>query len=1320
MGPAETKQFDGIAVIGMVGRFPGASNTENLWKNLCAGVESITTFTDDQLLSAGVDPSLLRSPNYVKTNFLLDGIELFDANFFGITPRDAELTDPQHRIFLECAWEALEDAGYDADQTPLRIGVFGGVGTNSYFRNNVISNPDLLRPFTNLQKWIAMDTDYVSTRVSYKLNLKGPSLTIQTACSTSLVAVHVACQSLLNFECDMALVGGASVQVPQIGGYLYQEGSTLSPDGHCRAFDADARGMVEGSGACIVVLKRLADAMADGDRIRAVIRGSAINNDGAVKIGYTAPSVDGQASVIAEAQALAGVSPDEVTYIETHGTGTSLGDPIEIAGLTKAFRRTSQRKGFCAIGAIKASVGHLGAAAGVTGLVKAVLALQNRMIPPSVNFKRPNPAIDFENSPFYVQQTLSGWQPANGRRIAGVSSFGIGGTNAHVVLEEAPSLEHSDPPRPWQLLTISAKTGGSLEKATDRLAEFLLSHSDLNLADVAFTLQQGRKAFVHRRILAAKDMEDTINLLRTRDPKRVSSGKAFDGEATVAFMFPAQGAQHVNMGRDLYDAEPVFRDHVDRCVEQLKPHLGLDLRELLYPADKDVEKASEQLRQTRFTQPAMFTVDYALAQLWMSWGITPAAVVGHSLGEYVAATLASVFELEDAIALVAERGRLMQELPPGSMLAVHLSEEELQPYLGEDVSLAAVNTPQLSVVSGPNEAIKRLADTFQAKRVNVQPLQTSHAFHSAMMQPILRPFVERVAQVRRRPPQIPFVSTLTGTWITADEAMDPSYWGRQIRCGVRFGPAVVELMKTPGRVLLEVGPGNTLSTLAALQVKDKRQCAVVNSLRHAKAVRPDHDCMLSALGSLWLAGFKVDWRRLYSRERRQRIPLPTYAFERKRFWIDPRPGAFGQPAGSKTDGELAAWRVPDASREIEQGDATSAEDGGATTQDGSSAYSRPDMTTEFVAPQTETENTLATIWQHFLGIKEVGIHDDFFELGGQSLLAVTILSEVERVFGKRLPLAAFIQAPTIHQFAQVVGGREAKSSWSSLVTLNAAGSKPPLFLMHSHGGNILEYQPLARRLGKERPIYALQARGLDGNIIDGLRIEEMASYYLKEIRSVQPHGPYYLAGFCFGGFLALEAAQQLRVQNENVPLVIMINSATTDYPKYRTGTTRSRRLLNALILRLALEWSGLSGKPIQKMFSHLLGRGRRVKEVLHSRAEMLLDAIMARWHRKLRNHSMTYHLERLAVAHDAAWAAYEPTPYSGKIIQFYAKRQPLGIDPDPTLGWDGLLNGDFQIKEVPGFRQNMLDEPNVEILASELIDALGACENIECESLVNA
>ena len=1300
MKSEETEPLEQIAIVGMAGRFPGADTIDRFWRNLCDGRESITAFSDAQLLATGEDPDLLKSPRYVKSGVVLEGVDLFDADFFGFTPREAEVTDPQHRIFLECAWEALENAGYDPEQYSGRVGVFAGAGVHCFYQHGVLSSPHLIGRLSELQRLIAVEKDFLATRVSYKLNLRGPSITIQTACSTSLVAVHMGCQSLLNGESDMVLAGGVAIRLPQNAGYLTQEGSILSPDGHCRAFDALAKGTVFGSGAGIVVLKRLSDAQADGDCIQAVIRASCINNDGAVKVGYTAPSVDGQAAVVAEAQALAGVTGDEISYIEAHGTGTELGDPIEVAALTKAFRRTTPKKTFCAIGSLKTNIGHLDTASGVAGLIKVVLALRHRMLPPSLNFQEPNPNIDFAGSPFYVQQALSAWQPANGKRVAGVSSFGIGGTNAHLVVEEGASGEGPDPSRPWQLLPISARSNAALDSATERLAACLRTNRDLDLADVAFTLQRGRKAFAYRRILAAQSVEDAIDLLETRNPKRVHNARAPEDNTPVVFMFPGQAAQYADMGRGLYETERVFRDSIDRCAEYLQPGLKLDLRTLLFPNGGDAERASAQLGQTQFTQPAVFMVEYALAQLWMSWGIMPAAMVGHSLGDYVAATLSGVFSLEDALALVAERGRLMQELPTGSMLAVNLPEEALGQWLRDGVSLAAVNAPGLSVVSGPRSAIEQLAETFRSQHVEVQPLRTSHAFHSAMMEPMVAPFIERVGQVARHAPAIPFVSSLTGTWITADQAVDPAYWGKQARYGVRFSAAMRELLTKPERVFLEVGPGKTLCTLARLHLRGEARSTVAPSLRHAQDTRPDHDCMLTALGCLWAAGVPVDWSRLYTHERRQRVALPTYPFERRRFWVDTRPWTPGRPVDAGRDSESAPERPADAAV---AGDAASM---------GTSLYSRPGLASEYVAPRTEVEQSLSKLWSEALGVKDIGIHDDFFDLGGQSLLAVTLLSEVERTFGKRLPLAALIQGPTIHQFSKLIGEEQPASSWSSLVTLNSAGSERPLFLMHSHGGNVLEYQPLVHRLGKERPIYALQARGLDGRIPEEPRIEEMASYYLQELRAIQPQGPYYLGGFCFGGLLALEAAQQLRMQNEEVALLVMINAATTDYPAYPPRTTRAHRLLYGVAYRLALEWEGMSLKPWRSMPAHLAGRARRMKDVLRARAEMLLENLPVTRPSPERSRSMTYHLERLAMAHDRAWSAYRPEPYDGKVLYLSARRQPLGIRPDPMLGWKGLLTGECRFQEVPGFRQSMLDEPHVATLASVVRGALQECDTV--------
>nr|MDZ8169265.1 SDR family NAD(P)-dependent oxidoreductase [Nostoc sp. CmiSLP01]MDZ8283300.1 SDR family NAD(P)-dependent oxidoreductase [Nostoc sp. ChiSLP01] len=906
------KSMEAIAIIGMAGRFPDAKNIEEFWQNLQSGVESISIFTNEEVVSDGIEPNILNDRNYVKASAILKDIDLFDASFFSFNPKEAEITDPQHRIFLECAYVALENAGYDSNRCDSRIGVYAGASLNNYYSLDL--NRDRLGSAQCYQTVIGNDKDFLTTRVSYKLNLTGPSITVQTACSTSLVATTLACQSLLNYQCDMALAGGVSIHVPQKTGYLYEPGGTLSPDGHCRAFDAKAQGTTIGNGVGIVVLKRLSDALADGDRIHAVIKGSAINNDGSGKVGYTAPSVNGQAEVIAEAMMLAGVEPETINYIEAHGTGTALGDPIEIAALSQVFRSNTTKKGFCAIASVKTNIGHLDAAAGIAGLIKTVLALKHQQIPPSLNFKQPNPQIDFANSPFYVNTTLTEWKAGSTPRRAGVSSLGIGGTNAHVILEEAPVLEPSSPSRPWQLLVLSAKTNSALETATENLANHLQQHPDVDLADVAYTLQVGRGEFNHRRVLVCQDIEDAASALR--DPQRVLTRLVENSvhEVTpqeyrpIAFMFPGQGAQYVDMGKELYQTEPVFQEQVDFCCQLLQPHLGLDLRSVIYPNESESKAAAEKLQQTDITQPALFVIEYALAQLWMSWGISAQAMIGHSIGEYVAACLAGVMSVEDALRLVAARGRLMQQLPFGAMLSVPLPEAEVRGLLNENLSLAASNAPALCVVSGTNDAIDALQNQLQG--IECRRLHTSHAFHSSMMEPILEPFEKEVSKVKLNPPKIPFISNVTGTWITAEQATDPNYWAKHLRSCVRFLEGISTLLQEPNRILLEVGPGHTLSTFA----KKHSEPIALSSLRHPQEKHPDVAFLMNTLGKLWLSGVNVDWSGFYAHERRHRLPLPTYPFERQRYWIhDQKPAVvktslqtpIASVTGKKSD--IADW-----------------------------------------------------------------------------------------------------------------------------------------------------------------------------------------------------------------------------------------------------------------------------------------------------------------------------------------------------------------------------------------------------------------------------
>jgi acyl transferase domain-containing protein len=918
MSNAEEFNYD-IAIISMAGRFPGAANVGEFWPNLLHGNEAISFFSDEELLRNGVDSALLNDPNYVKAGAVIDNAEYFDAPFFNLTRREAETTDPQHRLFLEHAWEALETAGYDAEKYPGRIGVFAGESFNSYLVHNLIPSRELIESIGAFQVLIGNDRDHLTTTTAYKLNLQGPCVSVQTACSTSLVAVHLACQSLLNAECDMALAGGVSIGVPQVQGAIYQEGGILAPDGHCRAFDSKAAGTVKGNGVGVVLLKRLADALRDGDTIEAVIKGSAVNNDGSLKVGYTAPSVTGQAGVIEEALAMAAVEPETIGYVETHGTGTALGDPIEIAALTQAFGATESKH--CAIGSVKTNIGHLDAAAGISGLIKTALIVKHKQIPPSLHFEQPNPNIDFSRTPFYVNTELRAWEANGFPRRAGVSSFGIGGTNAHVIVEEPPVLDPSGPSRTYQLLALSAKTTNALDQMTANLAGHLKANPEIKLADVSYTLLRGRKKFNHCRTFVCKDIDDALKCLTSLDSSRVYTHSREQDELQIVFMFPGQGSQHAHMGRELYQQESVFREEIDRCAEILQIPLGLDLRALLYPDPDSVAAASEQLKQTFIAQPALFVVEYALAKQLMEWGVHPQAMIGHSIGEFVAACLADVFSLEDALKLVVARGRMMQSMPTGAMLMVALSESGVQPFLNGVLSLAAVNGPTQCVISGASDAIAQAEQRLSTAGITCHTLHTSHAYHSEMMEPAAKLFGEAVAAIELRPPRIPYISSLTGTWITNDEATSMNYWSRQLREPVRFGAGVAELFKTPERVLLEVGPGQALRTLARSQQNGNKVPLVLASLPHPNDPKSDAAHLLETLGQLWANGAEVDWRAFYSSEKRRRIPLPAYPFERERYWIDPPATASSAPADLSRKPDAGDWfYVPSWKRSVVSGE----------------------------------------------------------------------------------------------------------------------------------------------------------------------------------------------------------------------------------------------------------------------------------------------------------------------------------------------------------------------------------------------------------------
>lgn len=892
-----------IAIVAMAARLPGARDLDAFWRNLCDGVESVERMDLDAVIAGGLDPRVVRDPAYVPAHSSVADVDMFDAAFFGYTPREAELMDPQQRLFLECASEALAQAGIDPQRANERIGVFAGAGMTSYLYL-LLQNPELIRASGGWQAVIRSDKDYLPLRVSYKLNLHGPSVDVQTACSTSLVAVHQARTSLLAGDCDVALAGGVTLRVPRHPGYLYEEGGILSPDGLCRPFDAHAAGTVFGEGVGIVVLKRLPDALADGDPIRAVILGTAVNNDGADKVGFTAPSVSAQAELIALAQAAAGVDASSIGYVEAHGTATSLGDPIEVSALNQAFEGVA--RGTCALGSVKGNIGHLDRAAGVAGLIKAVLALEHGQIPPSLHYEQANPEIDFDAGPFYVNTTLKPWERVDGRpRLAGVSSFGMGGTNAHAIVEEAPQVAASDAPsRCWQVLTVSARSAQALDAACEALAMHLERHPTVVLADVAHTLQVGRTGFEQRAAVICRDQSDALRGLRGEVGALRSSGAQRDSRSPeVVFLYPGQGTQYPNMGRALYDDEPVYREAVDGCCAVLRDLLDVDLRALLFPAEGAEAEAAEALTRTSLTQAVLFVTEYATTQLLAEWGIRPVALLGHSVGELVAACVSGVLSHDEALRLVAARGRLMEAAPAGVMLSAAVAAEVAEAYCGDGVWLSVVNGPTASVLSCTPEAAIGLETRLAADGVACRRLKTSHAFHCGLMDDALQPLTESAQRLHVGRVGVPFLSNVSGGWITDEEVRDCGYWARQVRSPVQFAAGVEALrQRYPDAVLLEVGPGQVLGQL----VRGIDSAAVMVSTFGGAAERGDAgERFARCLGALWCNGVSVDWARAVRGERRLKVALPGYPFQRKRYWVDSLGTAMPRPA--QRESEVERW-----------------------------------------------------------------------------------------------------------------------------------------------------------------------------------------------------------------------------------------------------------------------------------------------------------------------------------------------------------------------------------------------------------------------------
>ena len=1066
---------DAVAVIGVALRVPGANDPDTFWRNLVDGVESISFFRQDEIEF----PEEFGKPGYVPAKGLVSDIDKFDANFFGILPKDAKIMDPQQRVFLELAWEAMERSGYTPETHTQRIGIYAGAYFDTYLLTNLCTDREFLANLIpqiqvgSLQCELGNDKDYLATRVAFKMNLRGPAMTLQSACSTSMVAIIEACRAIRSGLCDMALAGGITLTLPLKRGYFYTEQGMLSGDGHCRAYDEKASGTVFGNGAGVVMLKRLSDAVRDRDHIHAVIRGTGMNNDGGVKHSFTAPSVEGQVDVIRMAHRDAGIEASSIGYIEGHGTGTPLGDPIEVTALTKAFRAAGVTENqFCALGSLKTNIGHLDVASGVCGLIKTALSLEKATLPPILHYQRPNPKIDFANSPFFVNAKLTPWtEGRHGQpRRAGISAFGVGGTNAHIVLEEAPSVVSTPSPRANQLFLLSARNEDALVAAATNLANIAANSGEVSAADAAWTLAIGRKPFRCRRAVAASDLTSLAEALRSGAGV---SGVADRSNPPVHFLFPGQGSQHVNMGRAFYESEPRFRETIDRCSELLLPHLGLRLTEVLYPAEgADLEAAAGQLKHTVLAQPAIFVIEYALADLWRHWGLAPAAMIGHSVGEFVAACHAGVFSLEDGLRLLAARGRLMGELPGGGMLSVRLSEFDLLARLPETLDLAAVNGPSLCVVAGPREELETFRAALEADGVVAQALHTSHAFHSRMMDSVIETFAAEFAGIELRGPDIPILSTVTGEWLTAKETTDPLYWAKHLREPVRFHRSVVTLAADkPEQLFLEVGPGSTLAGLVRQSVDRKAGHVALSTCRHVKDPGCDHANALESLGRLWAAGVEVDWQAFYAAELRKRVPLPTYPFERKRHWVDPK---------SLTDTPMT-YTPP-------------AETGAAEIAFTEAVMSTPEPANR----RAPIADAIRAVLTDLSGIPAEELTGDasYLELGFDSLLLTQVSKALGNEFGIELTLRdlmgnlASIEALVAHLDANLPADRYAPAA--PVVSVNSAPAAPvnralvavaapaPAPVMVQAPAPVVAYAPMA-------PVNASGLEGLVAQQLDLMR-----------------------------------------------------------------------------------------------------------------------------------------------------------------------------------------------------------------------------------------
>lgn len=992
----------------MSGRFAKAKNVNEYWANLLEGKECVTFFSDDELIKAGITKDKLAAENYVKAKPYLEDIDKFDADFFKINSREASLMDPQHRIFLECAYEALEDSGYMSDKFHGDIGLFAGCDTNTYLLNNVITNnPDIIEEDPLEVKM--NDKDYLCTRVAYKLNLTGPAVMVQSACSTSFAAIHMASESILSGECDMALAGAISLTLPAKKGYFYKPGGVVSKNGHCKAFDKDADGTVYGDGVGVLVLKRLSDAIEDNDNIYAIIKGSVINNDGADRSGFTAPGLKGQSKVITDTLEACGVDPKTISYVETHGTGTSLGDAIEIQGLTEAYQKYTKEKQFCAIGSNKPNIGHISTASGMASIIKVALALKNEVIPKTINYQQANEKIDFKNSPFYVNVTSKSWKRSKNPRRAGISAFGLGGTNAHLILEEAPlAAEEKDEKEEYLMFNLSAKTSNALKDYEERLAQYIKKEPDLSSA--AYTLQNYRKAYKYRSVVIGKNREEIEQALKERKANYESD---LSQDRQVVFMFPGVGEEYEGMLKELYDKQPLFKKHFLKCAHIIKEKFDFDIvNELLASKENNTNSNTnmmrnifhsdntriENFRKIQYIYVLNFSIEYAIAKFLIEIGIKPHKMIGYSIGEYVAACLAGVFTLEDTIYLLYIRGKLIEELPTGSMLSVMLPVEKLQPIIGDSLSISAIDSSKITVVGGEVDEITALQKKLLSEGIASKQIKTSHAFHSKMMIPALDKYRDILAKVSKKPPKVKFISNITGKYITDEEAVSSEYWCNHMLKTVQFAKGIKTILADNEEdIFVEAGIGNTLSTFVLQDsVNLVKKVVAVTKTYYEKV--SDIEKVYRAIARLWVLGVEVDWQKFFGDKKHKKISVPTYPFEKKSYWIE---------GNIKKLSSMILNNYVDIDNKNE-------------AKANRMELNREDIKSLYKSPVTPTQDKVLEIFKDTLGYDNLGVEDNFFEIGGNSLLAINVNFQVVKKFNVEIPLELFYNEPTVTFIADYI------------------------------------------------------------------------------------------------------------------------------------------------------------------------------------------------------------------------------------------------------------------------------------------------------------